>query len=65
MLRETHRDIVVAKFGRKSGTGTRLLDRLFASPLVNAKIVEEQLGVSKATANTLLASRPCKESSPQ
>lgn len=52
-LREEHRALVQERGPGRSSL--RLLDLLFKWPLVNATFVQEELGVSFATANTLLA----------
>jgi len=52
-LRERDRE-VIAGLGRRTGNAYRLHDYLFSSPAVNAKRVQDLLGVSQPTANRLL-----------
>ncbi len=53
-LRDRDRDRVSAALGRRSPNGLALLDRLYSQPVVSAKLVERELGVSQPTATALV-----------
>lgn len=53
-LRERDRT-TIAELGRRAGNGYRLHDYLFSSPAVNARTVQELLGVTQPTANRLIS----------
>lgn len=44
----------LAKIGKKSANGQRLLEFLYSQPKVNSKLISTELGVTPATANGLL-----------
>lgn len=54
-LRETHRALIVDRFGRTAGNGLRILEQLYSLPLINVKRVKELTGVSFEAANQLVA----------
>lgn len=54
LLREEHRKVVDALMVRSSGRANRLLDSLFARPIVSVAEVAETTGTSFAAANTLV-----------
>ncbi len=54
-LRENHRDLILARLGRRAGNGIRLLEYLFRSPGVTVNKVKEVLNVSYPNANTIVA----------
>lgn len=53
-LRETDRNLVTERLGRRAGAGLALLDRLFTMPVVQLKRVEKVLGVTPPTASALV-----------
>ena len=53
-LRERDRDRISNSLGRRTPNGLALLDKLFSQPVVSAKFVETQLGVSQPTATGLV-----------
>jgi Fic family protein len=53
-LRETHRQLIGEKLGRRAAQGMRLLDYLFEQPLVSVPLVEKRLDCSFVTANKLV-----------
>jgi Fic family protein len=53
-LRESLRERVTQKLGRRSSNANMLLDQLFKNPFVNVRQVEHWLGVSQPTANSLV-----------
>jgi Fic family protein len=54
-LREEHRRRVSEQLGRSSGLAMRLLDALFQQPIISVAIAAEQVGISVAAANKLVA----------
>jgi Fic family protein len=53
-LRERLRSELPAKLGRRSGNGLRLLDQLFAHPVVSVRSVEQLVGLSQPAALALV-----------
>ena len=54
-LREEHRNVVTARFGRAAGNGHRVLDRLYERPIVAVSDVQEIIGQSYPAANELVS----------
>ena len=54
-LREAHRNIITATFGRAAANGLTLLEHLFANPIISVNRAAEVLNVGYPTANNLLA----------
>jgi Fic family protein len=54
-LREQHRALITDRLGRAAGNGLRVLERLFAQPLITVRDVAELTGVTFAAANQLVA----------
>ncbi|HKJ73278.1 MAG TPA: Fic family protein [Alphaproteobacteria bacterium] len=54
-LREEHRNIITATFGRAAANGLTLLEHLFANPIISVNRAAEVLNVGYPTANNLLA----------
>lgn len=54
-MRETLRQSVQARLGRRSGNGLRLLDHLFTDPVVSVKNVEKILALSQPAAAALVS----------
>jgi Fic family protein len=55
VLRERHRELITDRLGRAAGNGLRVLERLFARPLISVREVAELTGVTFAAANSLVA----------
>ncbi|MDQ7088936.1 MAG: helix-turn-helix domain-containing protein [Acidobacteriota bacterium] len=53
-MREEYRAKVTEHLGRAAGNGHRILDRLFAQPIVNVATVRDWLDVTPAGANNLV-----------
>lgn len=53
-LRERHRSVIAADFGRVAGNGITVLERLFHRPIVTVKAIAELLGLSYPAANELV-----------
>lgn len=53
-LREKHRQIITNEFGRATGNGLSVLERLYESPLVSVNDVAETAQVTFAAANNLV-----------
>ncbi len=53
-LRENHRDLIVAEFGRSAGNGITLMEELFQRPIIQVNDVVNILGVSFTSANSLM-----------
>lgn len=53
-LREQHRNLIVEEFGRAAGNGLKVLEKLFARPIVQVNDVKELLGITWAGANSLV-----------
>ena len=53
-LRETHRDEIIRKFGRASGGALRVLEHLFRNPIVQVKDIQDLLGTTHTSANSLV-----------
>jgi cell filamentation protein, protein adenylyltransferase len=53
-LREQHRELVNGSLGTSAASGLRLLDYLYAQPIVNVRVVERRLKSSFVTANKLV-----------
>jgi len=52
-LRETKRQLVNERLGRRSGRAQALIDQLFQSPYVTVRMIEEMTGLSQPAANSL------------
>lgn len=55
LLREEHRSIITAQFGRAAGNGHRVLEHLYVHPIVSANEVRSLIGTTYSAANTLVA----------
>lgn len=55
LLREQHRDDVVATLGARAGKAIKLLERLYRAPYLDVAEAAALLGVSYANANTIVA----------
>ena len=53
-LREEDRARIASRLGRRTASAHRLLDQMYRQPLVNARGVEELVGVSQPTASALV-----------
>ncbi len=54
-LREEHRQLVTDNLGRGSATATRVLESLYAKPIVSVQELAERLQLTKAAANDVVA----------
>lgn len=54
VLREDHRHIITAKFGRAAGNGHRVLDHLYEHPIVSVNDVQDLIGMTYPAANNLV-----------
>lgn len=52
-LRERHRSLIVAKFGRATGSGLRVLESLYSSPVTSVKAIAGLTKTSFTAANAL------------
>lgn len=55
LLRETHRFAITEHLGRAAGNGHRVLEHLYAHPILTVKDVQEMTGVSYVAANQLVS----------
>ncbi len=55
-MREQHRELIVAKLGKRTDRGLKLLERLFDVPVVTGVSVEKLTGLSTPNANALIQS---------
>lgn len=53
-LRETHRQLIVEKFGRVAGNGLMVLERLYQKPIIRVQDIAELTGVTFQAANNLM-----------
>jgi Fic family protein len=53
-LREAHRSIITAEFGRTAGNGHKTLENLFQTPKTNVQDTAERLGITYQAANSLV-----------
>jgi len=53
-LRESHRSIVTAEFGRTAGNGLLILESLFQMPIINVQDAATRLGITYQAANGLV-----------
>lgn len=53
-LREAHRDIITADFGRTAGNGLLILEGLFQKPITNVQDAAARLGITYQAANSLV-----------
>lgn len=53
-LREQHREVIVAKLGKRTDRALKLLERLFDVPVVTGPSVEKLTGLSTPNANALI-----------
>jgi Fic family protein len=53
-LREQHRDLIASRLGRAAGNGHRMLEHLFAHPIVSVNEVRELIGTTYPAANQLV-----------
>ena len=53
-LRESHRDLIITKFGRAAANGLKVLEHLFSSPVINARTIAKIAGVSPPASYGLL-----------
>jgi Fic family protein len=53
-LGEETKGAIMARLGRRSGNGLRLLDHLFNDPVVTVRSVENALGISQPAAAALI-----------
>ena len=53
-LRAKHRNTIDANFGRVAGNGHRVLEKLYAHPMVQVKNVQNWLGTTYPVANNLV-----------
>ena len=54
-LREAHRDLITERFGRVAANGLKVLERLYAKPIISVQDIEQLAGVSFPAANKLMA----------
>lgn len=54
-LRETHRQAITEHLGRAAGNGHKLLEHLYAHPIVTVRDVEEVIGATYVAANQLVS----------
>ena len=55
LLREQHREHIIANLGRASGSGIRLLESLYRHPIISGMDASRASGLSKASASRLVA----------
>ena len=53
-LREKHRQLVTAKFGRVAGNGHRVLEYLYDHPIISVPEIHDLIGTTYPTANNLV-----------
>ena len=53
-LQSQHRKLITTEFGKRAPNALKLLDLLFKRPIVEAKLVERDLGLSQPTVSSLL-----------
>jgi Fic family protein len=53
-LREEHRMVITERLGRAAGNGHRVLERLYAQPIVSVKDAQALLGTTFAGANQVV-----------
>ena len=53
-MRDEHRDLVDRKFGRVAGNGHRVLEKLYAQPMVRVKHIQNWLKTTYPVANNLV-----------
>jgi Fic family protein len=53
-LREQHRRAIAEKLGRAAGNGHRVLERLYARPIMSVKDVQALIGTTFAGANQIV-----------
>jgi Fic family protein len=54
LMREGHREMITRRLGRATGNGLRVLEHLFAHPIVSVNDVREVVGTTFAAANQLV-----------
>jgi len=54
ILREKHRNAITDHLGRTAGNGHRVLEKLYDRPIVSVADVEQIIGTTYATANSLV-----------
>jgi Fic family protein len=54
-LREEHRRVIADSLGRAAGKGHRVLDYLYAHPIVSVNVIQELIGTTYPAANDLVA----------
>ena len=54
-LREAHRGLITERFGRVAANGLKVLERLYAKPIISVHDIEQLAGVSFPAANKLMA----------
>ncbi|MSP02746.1 MAG: Fic family protein [Acetobacteraceae bacterium] len=54
LMREGQREMIARKFGRATGNGLRVLEHLFAHPIVSVNDVKEVVGTTFAAANQVV-----------
>ena len=54
-LRETHRSLITEHFGRVAANGLKVLDKLYATPIIKVQDIVDLTGVSFPAANNLMA----------
>lgn len=54
-LRESHRDLITNKFGRVAANGLKVLERLYAKPIIRVQDIVDLTQVSYPAANNLMA----------
>ena len=54
-LRERHRRVINDNFGRAAGNGHRVLEHIFSHPVASVDDVQELIGTTYPTANSLVA----------
>jgi Fic family protein len=53
-LRETHRHLIVEKFGNSSGNAIKILEHMYERPYITVNEIKEMLGISFPNANSLM-----------
>ena len=53
-MRDEHRDLIDRSFGRVAGNGRRVLEKLYAHPMVRVKHLQNWLGTTYPVANNLV-----------
>ena len=53
-LREEHRELITARFGRVAGNGHRVLEYLYDHPIISVSEIRELTGTTYPTANNLV-----------